>query len=197
MITLPQCPPVRNASMKLISYATDQTPTLGGPQTRVLRIGDRWAGDFTTYPALYADEGRIYLSRLVRGMTDTVLIGVIEPGMRAGDYGLPQIASGGASGMTIPVKGLGAGRVVPEGKFLSIVTSGQRFLYQTTAQVTADGTGNATLPIFPMLRRQPATNDVVELSAPKMEGYVQGNEVQWEITKSKRIGFVFSIQERE
>lgn len=197
MITLPNCPPVRNASMKLLSYATDQTPTLGGPQTRVMRLGDRWAGDFTTYPALYADEGRIYLSRLVRGMTDTVLIGVIEPGMRAQDYGTPQIAVGGASGMSIQVKGLGAGRVVPEGKFLSIVTGGQRFLYQTTAQVSADANGDATLPIFPMLRRPPAANDVVELSAPKMEGYVQGNEVQWEVTKSKRIGFVFSVQERE
>ena len=197
MITLPNCPPIRNASMKLLSYATDQTPTLGGPQTRVMRLGDRWAGDFTTYPALYADEGRIYLSRLVRGMTDTVLIGVIEPGMRAQDYGTPQIAVGGASGMSIQVKGLGAGRVVPEGKFLSIVTGGQRFLYQTTSEVTADGSGDATLAIFPMLRRQHAAYDVVELSAPKMEGYVQGNEVQWEVTKSKRIGFVFSVQERE
>ena len=197
MITLPNCPPIRNASMKLLSYATDQTPTLGGPQTRVMRLGDRWAGDFTTYPALYADEGRIYLSRLVRGMTDTVLIGVIEPGMRAQDYGTPQIAVGGASGMSIQVKGLGAGRVVPEGKFLSIVTGGQRFLYQTTSEVTADGSGDATLAIFPMLRRQHAANDVVVLSAPKMEGYVQGNEVQWEVTKSKRIGFVFSVQERE
>lgn len=197
MITLPQCPPIRNATMRLISYATDQTPTLGGPQTRILRMGDRWAGEFTTYPALYADEGRVYLSRLVRGMSDTVLIGVIEPGMRAGDYGTPLIASGGAAGQSIQVKGLGAGRVVPEGKFLSIVTSGQRFLYQTTSQVTADGAGNATLAIYPMLRRQPAVNDVVELSAPKMEGYVQGNEVQWSVTKSKRIGFVFQIQERE
>ena len=197
MITLPTCPPIRNASMRLISYATDQTPTLGGPQTRVMRMGDRWAGDFTTYPALYAEQGRVYLSRLVRGMTDTVLINVIEPGMRGGDYGVPLVAVGGAFGQSIQIKGLGSGRVVPEGKFLSIVTAGQRFLYMTTAEVVADGTGSATLPIYPMLRRQPAVNDVVELSAPKMEGYVQGNEVQWDITKSKRIGFVFSVQERE
>lgn len=197
MIALPTCPPIRNATMRLISYATDQTPTLGGPQTRVLRLGDRWAGEFTTYPALYAEEGRVYLSRLVRGMADTVLINVPEPGMRAQNYGTPLIASGGSSGMSIQVKGLGNGRVVPEGKFLSIVTGGQRFLYQTTSQVMADVNGYATLAIFPMLRRQPAVNDVIELSAPKMEGYVQGNEVQWNITKSKRIGFVFSIQERE
>lgn len=197
MITMPQCPPIRNANMRLISYATDQTPTLGGPQTRVLRLGDRWAGEFTTYPALYDGEGRIYLSRLVRGMTDTVLIGVIEPGMRGDDYGTPQIAAAGAFGQSISVKGLGADRVVPEGKFLSIVTGGQRFLYQTTSQVTSDGTGNATLGIYPMLRRQPQINDTVELSAPKMEGYVSGNEVQWNITKSKRIGFVFSVVERE
>lgn len=197
MITLPTCPPARNATMRLISYATDQTPTLGGPQTRVMRMGDRWAGEFTTYVATYAEEGRVYLSRLVRGVSDTVLINVPEPGMRAQEYGTPLIATGGAFGQSIQVKGLGNGRVVPEGKFLSIITGGQRFLYQTTSQVTADGSGNATLAIFPMLRRQPAVNDVVELSVPKMEGYISGNEVQWNITKSKRIGFAFSIQERE
>lgn len=197
MITLPNCPPTRSASIRLISFAVDQSPAHGGPQTRVLRMGDRFAAEFVTYPALYDGEGRVFLSRLLRGMTDTVLVGVPEPGMRAQDYGTPQISTAGAFGQSIQVKGLGAGRVVPEGKFLSIVTGGQRFLYQVTGQVTADGSGNATLPIYPMLRRQPQVNDLVELSAPKMQGYVQGNEYQWEVAKSKRIGFVFSVQERE
>lgn len=197
MIELPNCPPIRSASMRIISYAVDQTPSQGGPQTRVLRLGDRWAGEFVTYVASYAEEGRVYLSRLVRGMTDTVVIPVPEPGMRGGDYGAPVIAAAGAFGSSVQIGGLGAGRVIPEGKFLSIITGGQRFLYQATATTTANGTGQATVPIYPMLRRQPQLNDVVELSEPKMEGFVQGNQVQWEVTKSKRIGFVFQIMERE
>lgn len=197
MINLPTCPPVRSASMRLVSFAVDQVPSQGGPQSRVLRLGDRFAGEFVTYPAAYAEEGRVYLSRLMRGMTETVAIGVPEPGMRGGDYGTPQIATAGAFGSSVTIKGLGAGRVIPEGKFFSIITGGQRFLYQATATITADGSGQAVVPIYPMLRRQPQVNDVVELSAPKMEGFVQGNQMQWEVTKSKRIGFVFQVMERE
>lgn len=197
MINLPTCPPVRSASMRLVSFAVDQVPSQGGPQSRVLRLGDRFAGEFVTYPAAYAEEGRVYLSRLMRGMTETVVIGVPEPGMRGVHYGNPQILSGGAFGSTIKIKWLVPGIKIPEGKFLSIITNGQRFLYQASADVIADGEGIATLPIYPMLRRQPQVNDVVELSAPKIEGFVQGNQMQWEVTKSKRIGFVFQVMERE
>lgn len=197
MVILPTCPPVRSASMRLVSFAVDQVPTQGGPQSRVLRLGDRFAGEFVTYPALYAEEGRIYLSRLMRGMTDTVVVGVPEPGLRGGDYGTPQIAAIPSTVSSVTIKGLGAGRVIPEGKFFSIITGGQRFLYQATATITASGAGEASVPIYPILRRQPQVNDVVELSEPKIEGFVQGNQIQWEVTKSKRIGFVFQVVERE
>lgn len=197
MINLPNCPPIRSQTPRLISYAVDQTPQLGGPQTRVSRLGDRWAVDVVTWPANYAEESRIMLSRLVRGLTDTVVLRILEPGMKDMPFGTPQISAAGAFGSSIPVKGLGAGRVVPEGKFLSIVSGGQRYLYQVTASVTANASGNATLPIYPMLRRQPALNDVVELSQPKIEGYIQGNEYSWEVSKNKFVGFSFSVQERE
>lgn len=197
MIELPNCPPIRAQTLKLISYAVDQTPQLGGPQVRVSRLGDRWAADVITWPANYAEESRIMLARLIRGLTDTVLMRVLEPGMRDLPFGTPQISAAGAFGESIPVKGLGAGRVVPEGKFLSIVSGGQRYLYMVKSTVTANGSGNATIPIYPMLRRQPALNDVVELSQPKMEGYIQGNEYSWEVSKNKFVGFNFSVQERE
>lgn len=196
MITLPNCPPMQSQSWKLVSYHIDQTPSLGGPQTRVSRLGSRWAVSVVTWPANYAEESRIFLARLVRGMTDTVLLRVNEPGMRDLPFGTPVVSSGTASGTSLPVSGLGAGRVVPEGKFLSIITAGQRYLYQVTAEVTADVDGNATLPIYPILRARPALNDVVELSQPKIEGYVQGNEASWEVSKSKFVGFSFEVQER-
>lgn len=196
MIELPSCPPVASATPKLIGYFTDQVPVLGGPQTRVSKLGDRWGMAIETYPAIYAEEGRVYLSRLLRGMTDTVVIGIHEPGMTGKDYGSP-VVSAPAAGRSLPVSGLGAGRVVPEGKFLSVIIGGQRFAYQITASVTADGNGAALLPIYPTLRRQPPVGAIVELSVPKMEGFVQGNEQSWQVSRSKRIGFSFAITEIE
>lgn len=196
MIELPNCPPIASATPKLVGYFTDQVPTLGGPQTRVSRLGDRWGMAVETYPAVYADEGRVYLSRLLRGMTDTVVIVIPEPGMSGRDYGTP-VVSAPSSGRNLAVSGLGNGRVVEEGKFLSVIIGGQRFVYQTTAEVTANGFGLAVLPIYPTLRRQPNVGAVVELSAPKMEGFVQGNEQSWQVSRSKRLGFSFAIMETE
>lgn len=196
MIELPNCPPIASATPKLVGYFTDQVPTLGGPQTRVSRLGDRWGMAVETYPAVYADEGRVYLSRLLRGMTDTVVIAIPEPGMSGRDYGTP-VVSAPSSGRNLAVSGLGNGRVVEEGKFLSVIIGGQRFVYQTTAEVTANGSGVAVLPIYPTLRRQPNVGAVVELSVPKIEGFVQGNEQSWQVSRSKRLGFSFAIMETE
>lgn len=193
-ITLPTCPPIREQNMRIVTFASIQNPILGGPETRVQRLGDRWAGEFVTYVAPYADEGRKYLARLVRGLTDTVVIGIKEPGMDLSGYGTPQISST-TTGTTVVLKGIPVGKVIPEGKFFSIVRNGQRYLYQVTADTTVAG-ATVTVPIFPMLRSAPVANDVVEFATPKMEGFVSGSEQSWSIAISKRIGFQFSIMER-
>ena len=194
MIELPACPPVRAATPRLVTFSVDQSPTLGGPQSRISRLGDRWAMEVETYAVRYATHGMAYLSRLVRGLTDTVLLAFPEPGVVKRSYGAPVVATAGAAGLTLPVSGLTPGIVIPEGKFLSLVISGQRYLYQVTADVTAQ-TGTTNLPIYPMLRRQPPAGAVVELENPMIEGFVQGSEHAWNVSRSKFLPFSFSIQE--
>ncbi|MGH6979033.1 MAG: hypothetical protein ACRED4_07060 [Brevundimonas sp.] len=197
MIELPTCPPIRDATPKLIGYFNDQTPTLGGPQTRVSRLGDRWGIEATTFPAVYAEEGRVYLSRLLRGMTDTVVLPFPERWLPPVNYGAPVISAAGAAGRNLPVGGLTPGVEIVEGKFLSVIIGGQRFLYHTTADVTANASGIAVLPINPIIRRQPPVGAVVELATPMIEGFVQGNEQSWQVSWSKRLGFNFRLMEIE
>lgn len=194
-IVLPNCPPIREQTMRLVTYASIQNPTLGGPETRVTRLGDRWAGEFVTYVAPYADEGRKYLARLVRGLSDTVVVSIKEPGMDSSGYGTPLI-NASTVGSSLSIKGLTEGKTIPEGKFLSVIQQGQRFLYQVTADVTVPTGGVATVPIYPMIRAAPSIDDVVELADPKMEGFLNGNEQGWHVALSKRVGFQFSITER-
>jgi hypothetical protein len=195
MIQLPECPRIKDAVPRFVSFAVDQTPVLGGSQSRVSRMGDRWAIDVETHPAEYAEHGMVYLSRLVRGMTDTVLLPFPEPGVKPRSYGNPVVASNGAGGLTLPVSGLIPGIVISEGKFLSVVVAGQRYLYQSARTVTASAGGTAALEIYPMLRRQPLAGNVVELESPKIEGFVQGNEQAWNTSRSKYLPFQFSVQE--
>lgn len=197
MIELPACPPIRDAAPKLVGFFTDQQPILGGPGNRVSRLGDKWGIDVQTYSALYAEHGMTYLARLLRGMTDTVLLAFPEPGVSVQDYGAPVVSTAGASGQVLPIGGLKPGVVIREGKFLSVVIGGQRFLYQAAGTMTVPIGGAVNLPIYPTLRRQPPVGAVVELAAPKIEGFVQGSEQSWQVSRSKYLPFNFSIVEVE
>jgi len=194
MIELPACPRIDDAVPKLVGYFTDQTPILGGPQSRVGRIGDRWGLDVVTAPAEYAEEGMVMLSRLLRGMTDTVVMDFPEPGVPVLDYGAP-VVSAPSAGSLLPLSGLKAGAEIREGKFLSVIVMGQRFLYQAAATVAEVG-GAMLLPIYPMIRVQPPVGSVVEMR-PKIEGFVQGNEQSWQVSRSKYLPFNFSLLEVE
>lgn len=170
---------------------------LGGPQSRILRMGDRWAIDVETHVAEYAEHGMKYLSRLVRGLKDTVLLAFPEPGVKPRSYGAPVVASAGASGTTLPLSGLIPGDVIKEGKFLSVIVGGQRYLYQTAvADVTVSAGGTASLQVEPILRAQPSAGAVVEIEKPMIEGFVQGNEQSWQTSRSKYLPFRFTIMER-
>lgn len=197
MIELPACPRIDSAVPKLVGFFTDQQPVLGGPSNRVSRLGDKWGIDVQTGAARYADEGMVYLARLLRGMTNTVLLAFPEPGVEAQPYGAPVVSTAGASGQLLPITGLTPGVIIREGKFLSIIVGGQRYLYQAAATIVASAGGAISLPIYPMLRRQPPVSAVVELAVPKIEGFIQGNEQSWQVSRSKYLPFSFSIVEVE
>ena len=197
MIELPACPPIREAVPRYVFYGTDQTPTLGGPQTRIQRLGDRWAIDVQTYPAEYAVHGMAYLSRLVRGLKNLVRVAFPEPGVTPQNYGAPVVATAGAAGQSMPVSGLEPGVVIREGKFFSMIIGGQSFLYQVAVgDVTVSAGGTAVIQFEPMLRRQPPAGTALDFE-PKIEGFVQGSEQSWQVSRSKYLPFNFSIVEVE
>lgn len=196
MIELPPCPPIKEAVPRYISFGVDQDPILGGPQSKVLRMGDRWAIDVETYPAEYAEHGMKYLSRLVRGLKETVRLAFPEPGVKPRSYGTPVVASVGASGTSLPVSGLIPGDVIREGKYFSMIIGGESYLYQVAvADVAVGSGGTANLQIEPMLRRQPPSGTALDFE-PKIEGFVQGNEQAWNTSRSKYLPFRFTIKER-
>ncbi len=196
MIELPACPPIKEAVPRYVSFGVDQDPILGGPQSKVLRMGDRWAIDVETYPAEYAEHGMKYLSRLVRGLKETVRLAFPEPGVKPRSYGAPVVASAGSAGTSLPVSGLIPGDVIREGKFFSLVIGGQSYLYQVAVADVVVGAGTtATLQIEPMLRRQPPAGTALDFE-PKIEGFVQGNEQAWNTSRSKYLPFRFTIKER-
>lgn len=87
---------------------------------------------------------------------------------RALGAGTPVVAGAGQAGLLLATTGWAPGaQVMLAGDWLSFDdTLGRRRLHMVTADVTANGSGTASLPITPPIRRAPADGAAVEVLAP-------------------------------
>lgn len=196
VISLPTFPSPNGMQVMLRDFGGVLTPFLGGPEQLVVRVGTRF-GARVSIPPMRSDElGRIYVSRLLQGRLNGVLMRWPLLEFNPGNPGSPLVAAAASSGSSIQLKGLTAGYVVKEGQYFSIITNGRRYLYMATSDVTASGTGMATVSIFPLLRKSIATNDVVEMAQPMIEGLISpGDELGWEIASNRFMNINFTIME--
>ncbi|MFX4084469.1 hypothetical protein ACKU27_05125 [Sphingobium yanoikuyae] len=194
-IALPTCPYPNDYQVLLRSWSTVLTPFLGGPEQIINRLGTRF-GLRLTMPAMEAGEGMIYLSRLLQGKTQTVILPWPLLDFDPGTPGAPLVSATVTSGSTIPIKGLTPGYTVKEGQFFSLIHAGKRYIYMFTADVVANASGVLSASIFPMLRTQLSTNDVLELAQPMIEGNVlPGEELNWQIGLDNAREISYSIME--
>ncbi|MFC0633296.1 hypothetical protein [Brevundimonas balnearis] len=193
-ITLGTLPRLTTFSMRAVSAANDLRPSFGGPVQRLGRKGSRFALDVKV-PAMSAKGcGIALIADLLRGETETVILPVPDY-VPAVPYGTPLVNGAGQLGTTLVIDGLTPNVAILKGKFLSVILGGQRYVHIVAAQTTANGSGQASLPIWPMLRTPTTDNAVVELAAPKIEGFVQPGQ-EWSISRLQAVGVDFSVEER-
>ena len=83
--------------------------------------------------------------------------------------GTPVVNGAGQTGNTLNVSGLTPSVAsFRAGDFFSLGTDDTTRLYQVTANVTADGSGNAAVLIVPKLRSSPANAAALEVVAPQV-----------------------------
>lgn len=128
--------------------------------------------------------------------TDTCVLNLPEPGITIGSPGTPLVNGGSQTGSSLVTDGWTSGYVIPKGKFFSVSVSSLLYLYQTTASVTANGSGQATLSIRPMLRTSPADNAALNVNPAKVEGFVTVSEEAYSIGDERVVSLSFTIEER-
>lgn len=172
-IDLPQLPRDAGYAMRPVRAATSiLRPAFGGPRLPLARKGDHWAIDVDV-GGLEPVCGAALVADLVRAAGETVSLALPSMGADALLAADPAVFGAGQAGSLLTVDGLPVGYSVRKGRMLSIIISGRRYVHMVTTAVVADGAGRATLAIWPMLRAQPANDDVVELRAPRIEGFVE------------------------
>lgn len=161
---------IRSFHLKPFPEAPINESALGTNSQRFVRAAQRWIAT-VQLSNLTPAQARLW-SDLVR--TDvTHRLAVVQTGLDTGAPGSPLVAGAGQAGSILNIDGVAEGYTVRKGQFVSIVTNALRYLYQVTADVTADESGAVALPVFPLLRVTPNDNDVVEIAQPYIEGLVQ------------------------
>lgn len=191
MIELPASPAPNGMEPALLDYGMVQR---GASSIRVNRAGNRYRVGFS-YPPMQPDKARTFTGRLTRAKRDGVRITLplIVP---QGSPGATVVDGAGQAGTSLAVRGFNAGYPAKEGFWLTVIDAdGVGYLHQLTETVRADAGGLATLTIEPPLRAPFADGDTVELAAPWIEGFVDGDEWGWSVPVNRLVSVGFTVEE--
>lgn len=139
------------------------------------RLGDRYMAEISTPAMRIEPDGRRWSARLLRARKEGAIITIHEPDLSVGAPGTPVVTSTTAAGRSIPISGLTPYYPIREGKWLNYVIDGQHYLDQNTAEVIANGSGNATIVIQNLLRVPLTAGATIILAKPVIEGWIEGD----------------------
>lgn len=194
-VVLPTLPRRVEYNIREINRDRSLEPSFGGgDETLIQRIGTKHEIVVSVPAIASVGCGPALVAALTLGKSLGAVMPIPEPKLPIEPYGAPLISGAGQLGSSLAVDGLTPGVPIAAGKWLSVIVSGRRYAYFTTADVIADGTGAATLPIYPMIRRSPADNAVVELAAPMIEGRAIVSDR--DVRRIGALSFSFTIRER-
>ena len=192
-LTLPSSPAPNAMGIELVRNGNVLTSALGSDDQAVLRNNARYALTFSM-PAFSYVESMAWDDLM--NIADLVVMKVHQPGLVIGAPGAVRVNGGGQAGTSLIVDGLTPGYVVRKGQFFTLTTAGRRFLYRTSAAVTANGSGQATLTVRTPLRRPPSDNDVIDMANPVIEGFITDLGEYTVDTDRLVKGLRFTVKER-
>ncbi|EGF93749.1 hypothetical protein ABI_21910 [Asticcacaulis biprosthecium C19] len=176
---LPALPRESDIDFLEIRAGGDLEGPLNGATIRINRLGDK-TGVRVSLPTLKrGGAGDAWVAALLRGKLEPARLALPLPDGGVGDPGTPLVDGDGQAGAVLNLKGLTPGYVVGAGQAFSVIQDSVRYLHFATAAATADGSGDVSVSLAPMLRMSPADGAVVELAGPKIEGWIRKDEAGW------------------
>jgi hypothetical protein len=184
------------ASPFYIDNGIFQKSAFGGAVQRIDFKGNKFGIQVSAGP-FYPRAAEEWIACLLEGKRVGVMM----------KYPLRENQSGGGAmvvdgahtgGTSIDVRDATPGFAIRKGFVLSIEnTNGRHYFHRvrTATRVAADGT--ATIPIEPETRFPFADGDTVHLSQPYIQGFIDGNEMQWAMTGDGVTPIQFTLEEYE
>lgn len=192
-LALPDWPYPATITPRLISARAELVPAFGGDVQRISRMGSCYAVDVVMPPMAYLDAQDW---SDIDAETELVTLQLVQPGFDTGAPGSSVVAADGQAGASIQLSGLTPYYVVRRRQWMSVSTDGRLYAYRARSEAVADGDGDITIPLETMLRTPHGEGDVVDLAAPRIEGFPSVPEDAWAVDAAGHVTLSFSIRER-
>ncbi|SEI68055.1 hypothetical protein SAMN05518849_101537 [Sphingobium sp. AP50] len=181
----------------MLDYGVFQKTTLGGPISRVDRLGGGFGYRFSTPPMPVEPDSRIFTARCHMAKRKGIIVRLPQPGLIIGAPGASITVQGASTGgEEVAITGAAAGYVVRQHQALNITKNGHRYLYFAAASVTLNGSGAGTVLLTTPLRTKLAGAEAINLAAPVIEGWMQGDNFTRAIPVDRKVVLQFDVLER-
>lgn len=147
--------------------------------------GQAWQGQFVIPPMVRTDAEEVVAWMLsLNGVTGTFLMGIEGCETPRGiATGTPLVKGASQTGQSLVTDGWTAGQtgILRAGDFIQLGSGLNTHLHKVLADADSDGSGNATLDIWPRLRASPSDNDAITVQNPLGLWRLAKNEMPYEI----------------
>lgn len=179
------------------AVAASQSPFTYKQQI-VQHTGQKWEASITIPPVKreLAEDWVAFLLSL-KGPTGTFLLGdplgATPRGTASTNAGTPVVKGADQTGNTLIVDGLPLSTTgyLLAGDYIQLGSGSTATLHKVLTQVDSDGTGEATLDIWPNIVTSPADNATVTVSNAKGRFRLKENTQSWQINNINSYGISF------
>lgn len=158
--------------------------------------GQRWVADVGLPPLerSKADVWRAFFSKL-NGQEHTFNMGdPLSATAKGSAGGTPLVNGASQTGSSLVVDGAATSQTgwLLAGDYIQLGTGSSARLYMVTDDVNTDGSGNATINIWPTIRTAPANNDAITLASPMGTFRLTGDDMSFETNSNSFTNISFT-----
>jgi len=169
-------------------------------QQQVYKHQGQWWEAEVSLPPMKRDEAEQVVSFLIKmnGQYGTFLMGdFLSTAPRGIGTGTPLVNGASQAGDELVTDGwtVSTTGILKAGDWIQLGSASTSTLHKVLDDVTSDGSGNATLNIFPNLRSSPGDNAVITISSPKGRWRLASNETDYAIDNASIYGMTFACIE--
>lgn len=198
-LTLPTSPTARSITLRKRSAVALAASPFSYQSQAYVWSGQMWIAEVSLPPMTRAQaEPWVALLASLNGREGSFLLGdTANLAPRGAGTGTPLVNGASQAGAALVTDGWTAGvtGILKAGDWLQLGSGSSARLYKVLADVNSNGSGQATLDIWPKLRSSPADNAAITISSP-MGRFMLADDIDWTIDEQKiYAGFGFQAVE--